>query len=890
MPKSDALEWKEVTCEAQSTESDLAKKIGEENLTNVLKLRISGSINSYDMMVMRNKMENLRELDLAAATIVANSYKYDGTGVSEDNVYPDFMKGKALISVVLPESITRIGSNALQECNAITSITLPANVTTVDSYAFDGMHSLSTFKVAEGSKLGTLADYAFRSTNSLKSIDLTNAEQLSDIEESTFRNSGIASIALPGAIQTVGNYAFTSCASLKEITLSARTLGDYAFSSCSALNTIKLPNATTLNKRTFDGCTALKSISMPNVSTIDTYVFNNCTSLKSIVLPSSLTSLGTYAFNNCTSLESVELPIGITSVPQYLFKGCYKLADVKLSPKTTNIESYAFQNCWGLKKFHLPPYLKTIQSGVFSGCSNLTEIYAYMPDVPSITANTFSNYKTSTLYAPGFLFNAYFYDQGWNQFLYVLKCDLRPGDYDAFYTNKDLYFTANVERITQDRPVVELGAKGAIIVEGADQEFTSVDMEHDGTTSSSLIGDDNIPMDELRVKLSVNAYRWYFFCFPYDVEIAKCEYPGKYAWREYDGDARAQGGSGWKNIEGNKLSAKKGYIFQSDTKGTLWVKFAQPKFGGDRPTALEAHIGNGNAADASWNFVGNPYTSYYNMQSADFTSPITVWNGTSYVAYRPGDDDYHLQPFEAFFVQKPENTSEIAFDADRRETYNQSVAIPVATARSLTRSVAADRHIINSAISDNDTAMVDRTRLVLNQNASRSYEMECDAAKFISDDAAVQIYTLEGATMMSMNERPAEGDILLGYVARNKGTYRLTAPRMDVPMTLVDSETGARFDLSEGDYTFSTEAGTFNKRFSLRFSEGTTNIEGLKNEAGVEIVAENGGLRIEGDKEVAVYTMSGAKMAEQSGSGFVTLTSGTYLVVVDGMSAKVVIK
>ena len=141
-----------------------------------------------------------------------------------------------------------------------------------------------------------------------------------------------------------------------------------------------------------------------------------------------------------------------------------------------------------------------------------------------------------------------------------------------------------------------------------------------------------------------------------------------------------------------------------------------------------------------------------------------------------------------------------------------------------------------------------------------------------------------------MNERPAEGDILLGYVARNKGTYRLTAPRMDVPMTLVDSETGARFDLSEGDYTFSTEAGTFNKRFSLRFSEGTTNIEGLKNEAGVEIVAENGGLRIEGDKEVAVYTMSGAKMAEQSGSGFVTLTSGTYLVVVDGMSAKVVIK
>ena len=584
--------------------------------------------------------------------------------------------------------------------------------------------------------------------------------------------------------------------------------------------------------------------------------------------------------------------MNITSVPQYLFSGCSKLKNVKLSPKTRTIQSYAFQNCSELEEIHLPPYLTTIQANAFSGCSKLKNIYAYMPDVPTISVTTFSNYQTSNLYAPAFLWSAYYVDQGWNQFLNVLKCDLRPGDYEAFYTNKDLYFKEGEERITQDRPIVELGNQGAIIVEGAVQEFTSVDMLR-GTTSSSLIGDGNITMDELRVKIEVNANRWYFLCFPYDVEIDGCEYPDKYAWRYYDGATRAANGSGgWQKIEGNTLKAGVGYIFQSNTAGNLIVKFADPEFGGDRPTTLTAYNST-NAANASWNFVGNPYASYYNVEAEDFTSPITVWNGSTYVAYRPGDDDYHLQPYEAFFVQKTEDASAVNFDADRRETYTMSKAVAASQARARReRGITPERLIVNLTISDNDTAAIDRTRLVMNDKASRSYEMACDASKFISDDAAAQLYTLEGNVKMAINERPGDGEVRLGYIATKAGTLRLEAQRMDMPMEIIDTETDRTFDLSQGAYEFTTKAGTFDNRFVVRASRAATEIMNLTAATGVAIGMQEGGLSIGGaeGKNVSIYAANGALVAERSGNGYVALTAGTYVVKVDGHSAKMYVK
>ena len=88
---------KSVNVIAKDSESDLANKIGENNLLKVTKLKVSGTINSYDMMIIRNKMINLRELDSkiaeltrkgdteSARKVCLNTYKVETPDKSKSN-------------------------------------------------------------------------------------------------------------------------------------------------------------------------------------------------------------------------------------------------------------------------------------------------------------------------------------------------------------------------------------------------------------------------------------------------------------------------------------------------------------------------------------------------------------------------------------------------------------------------------------------------------------------------------------------------------------------------------------------------------------------------------------------------------------------------------------
>jgi hypothetical protein len=187
--------WKEVNCEAQPTSSHLVELIGEGKELDVVKLRISGTINSYDMMVMRNKMQNLRELDLTNATIVANSFNSEGIGVSQDNVFSDFMKGKSLTNILLPASITSIGNGALQYCNNIQSVTIPENVISIGDNAFYGCKAISSVNVPVNSKLQSIGSYAFSNMSRLTTIDLSNATQLKTLGEYAFYSSALESFS-----------------------------------------------------------------------------------------------------------------------------------------------------------------------------------------------------------------------------------------------------------------------------------------------------------------------------------------------------------------------------------------------------------------------------------------------------------------------------------------------------------------------------------------------------------------------------------------------------------------------------------------------------------------------------------------------------------------------
>ncbi len=87
---SDITDY-DVTVTAQEKESGLQNVLTQYNLGKVVSLKVAGTINSYDIMVIRNKMPYLHHLDLTDATIVANDFEYYTGYHTEDNVIGDKM-------------------------------------------------------------------------------------------------------------------------------------------------------------------------------------------------------------------------------------------------------------------------------------------------------------------------------------------------------------------------------------------------------------------------------------------------------------------------------------------------------------------------------------------------------------------------------------------------------------------------------------------------------------------------------------------------------------------------------------------------------------------------------------------------------------------------------
>ena len=255
----------------------------------------------------------------------------------------------------------------------------------------------------------------------------------------------------------------------------------------------------------------------------------------------------------------------------------------------------------------------------------------------------------------------------------------------------------------------------------------------------------------------------------------------------------------------------------------------------------------------------------------------------------------------------PETVNEMTFTEENRTTYLKSKEVEkVANARAMTRGVDESRQRIELTIADSEVR--DKTRIVFNQDAKTEYETACDAAKFMSMENVPQIYSLDNESKYAINERPT-GDVKLGYVAKSAGTFKIGVKRMDTSVQLYDQVTNMTVDLTEGDYAFETEEGTFENRFVVKASVGggtgtggteasgdpvdeTTGIASVKQQTGVSVMSDASGIYLSGvgDAEVYIYTMSGTMLAKNVQDGFVPLPKATYIVKVNKMAAKLMVK
>ena len=780
-----------VTIRANSSQSALHVAVGEENLQHVVRLKVSGSINGYDIMVMRNKMVNLRHLDLSEATVEGCDYEY-----------------------------------------------------------YTGKHA----------EADTFGDYAFYNLSNLFSVKLPQ-------------------------VKTVGAYAFASCANLQKVVLpeGLDKIDVRAFNECKSLNDIVLPQSiTSIGQYAFYYCSSLTSIEIPGgITSISSYTFQRCGSLAKVVLNEGLESIGYQAFKGC-SIKEIRFPESLITIGNeafnrdyYSFKG-YSSADnqfeeINLPPNLNTIGQDAFKYCTKLKVVRLNPMLKNIADNAFNGCNALKKVYTYTIEPTDILQDTFSAYKSADLYVPIPSYYTYWYNTQWSQFLTVNKTD-EEYDFKSFYINKDYTMDDNTGIIGGD-PDAELNENSGLINNGSEtQKLGTVTIRFNGNNgSASIIANGNLTAEKIKVEIDVTGNKWHFFCFPFDVPLSGVSTSGNkaYVFRHYNAAKRATGASGWEDLaEGqDHLIAGEGYIFQANGKTTLTVEVDNKTTFVGENVATALHVQDAeNVANASWNFKGNPGYAYFDIDELGFSAPITVWdpNTNSYVALRPGDDDAFLHPFQAFFVQKPEGTDALTFNAEDRTTYLESqktMEAKTASRRRAQANVANNpRKLINLSVTDGTNT--DKTRVVFNDEKSMAYEMDCDAAKFAAAGVP-QLYSIgNDNTHYAINERPnGDGTVRLGFTADKNGRFSIEAQRMDTPCYLRDLDMNTTHDLSLGAYEFDSQKGTFEGRFLLVntiVAEGIETIE-LDSITADAVIYDLQGRRIQ-RAERGVFVVNGKKV------------------------------
>ena len=417
----------------------------------------------------------------------------------------------AFTSIVIPKSVTFIGTNVFGCCPLLSSITVNA-----DNPVYDSRNNCNAI-IETNSKtlisgctstvipdeIETIGAYAFAGNN----IDeITIPSRVSTIGEYAFRGcKNLESITIPCTVNSVGDYAFFGCTSLATFTIEGNTtFGSMPFSysgkdaspiTTLTINSQTIPDLfkyfstlTTVNlgddvkaiaERAFKDCTGLESINFSSgIETIADYAFQNCSSLRSISFPSSLTSIGYNSFDGCTSLESVTIEganttfddtwgnpfgsfyssnekqcpiktvtINCQTIPD-IFRRCSTLTTVNFGNDVEEISEEAFAYCSALQKIVLGSGLESIGDYAFYDCRNLETIISNIEAPFSINTNCFSSiYNSATIYVPVGTKSTYQKTSAWMYFSNIIEL---PN-----FENGDYFTASSVEGVVMTFKVLD---------------------------------------------------------------------------------------------------------------------------------------------------------------------------------------------------------------------------------------------------------------------------------------------------------------------------------------------------------------------------------------------------------------------------------------------------
>lgn len=702
-------------------------------------------------------------------------------------------------------------------------------------------------------KLKTIGDNAF--DNRFLTGPLVLPEGLDSIGKEAFQKNYITEVTIPESVRAIGVTAFYDNQSLKSVTLnnSMESISQSLFNYCQKLAVVHGgKNVKTIGYCAFYSCDSLRSIKDVVPVTIDREAFSKCQKLESFNF-SRIKSIGYESFYQCYGLKEADLTT-LTSIDRRSFVSCTGIKKVTFGNGITTIKSDAFNYCHALEEVVLGSSINSLESNCFySDQNNLKRVYITAPAPPAVGSAPFYSPTSVTLYVPEYAMVSYKLDNYWSQFT---KVEPNPNQPDKVNLYKKLELTSNAR--IPNSPDLYLGYGSALIVNGNNpQAFGNYKqrMDKDDTYTSSLISRCNAMTSAASTlqyyfdATSGSGY-WHYVCMPFDVkrsEITLLTEGRAIAVRYYDSESRATNGASgnWKDVPADSvLHMGKGYIFR--TSSSAFVEFPATEethnaiFRSEAVTTPLVQYAAVESANAGWNFVGNPYPCYYDIYHMDFAAPITVWNisNRTYSAYSAADDEFVLMPSQAFFVQKPELVDAITFQPAGRQI-NKTIDHSALAMRRAARSKQVQRKLVDVALTCADRT--DRTRVVVNANASDDFCADNDAVKMMAYEGTPQIYTIAGADQLAVNEGAhSGGSVALGMYLPADDAYTIAVDRDELGVKLLDY--GVEVEMP---YTFSAAEGYLDDRFTLTFEAPTTGINTVATDA---------------DADNAIYTIDGRRV------------------------------
>lgn len=463
------------------------------------------------------------ELSLYEAAVVTEIYDYMFTWKTDITSFDELQYFVGLEKV-----------RGFWGCSNLTSIVLPNSVKTIESEAFSGCTSLKSVVIPNSVEY--INSEAFKDCSSLTSIELPNS--LLELYNSPFGGcSSLTSLTIPKSVKRINSNPAAGCSSLMSLTVeegnkhydsrencnaiietysntlvggckntiipnSVTNIGAGAFSG-SGLTAITIPNSVTrIGEGAFGSCSGLTSISIPNsVTSIDREAFGGCSGLTSIAIPKSVTSIGYDVFNGCSGLENIEvesnnvvydsrencnaiimtaenklivgcrntiIPSTVTTIGDAAFHWCSGLTAIAIPEGVMTIEGGAFSWCTGLTFVSIPNSVTSIGNGAFQGCAGLEEVISHIEEPFEIYKDVFGGYgidaqwiefTTATLYVPIGTKTKYEATPAWNLFQNIVEKDLtsiKETVQQPFSTKLPVIYSLSGQKLTAPKKGVNI--------------------------------------------------------------------------------------------------------------------------------------------------------------------------------------------------------------------------------------------------------------------------------------------------------------------------------------------------------------------------------------------------------------------------------------------------